>query len=914
MFKFPLFSFTSLIFFVGLFFIAIPYVSATTEFTSIVDPDNGIGTDYTSLNAWESANQVDLTVATTLVFAHGGITGTIADASSVTGLTSGATGTVTHATDTQILIHTITGTFQSGEQVYETLDTNFVTTSDAGDDAIAVASCQSSGTADTTSVTIDGWTTSATNYIKVWTDPSLGNRHDGKWDDGKYHINHNTDNASTIEIRNTAFVHIDGLQIESTSFNREYTYGIQVYWSSGTRPENIKISNCIIREVNTGYSHHRGISTSATSMAPHYFWNNIIYGFSGTNGTGISIDTDFGTAPSFIYNNTIYDSTMCFSSGSEGNSFKNNITQNCTTGFDGTFDSTSTHNITDDDAEDGAFGISADSGTTDGTTTDKLVDSTQNFTSTIEIGNIIANTTDSNYTFVTAIDSDTTLSINDDIFTTGEAYTIYTNIHGTVNFEDANNDDYHLDQTDIVAKNNGTDLSSDANLPFDDDIDGSTRDADSQGWDIGADEVVTKIYRSVGPSSTSALDDDNSNADTITITSGTATFSATVANNIGVGDVILYDSSDDNSLTSADSIAFISARTDSTHYTLQTQTGAIPSDLSVNDTWEIYRAHTSLSNAEAGTVNSTLNTLGIAYNGGNRDLVANNEQWNIACYGDAVDTTEVEIDGWTTGAQNYIKVYTPVDLMEVGESQRHDGKAGSGYILRANHAIYMTESNVWVDGLELDNNGGSSWIIDCRWASQAGTIKISNNIIHNGTSYGFFLSNSDEFLVFNVWNNIIYNFQIGIRWASSVEGSVYNNTIINNINEGISGGYHTFNFKNNISSGNGTDYDNVGNTTHSNNISSDATSPDGAGYQNKTIDFVSTISGSEDFHLASSDTSARDAGSDLSADTDLSFDDDIDGAPRNASRDAWDIGADELVMLKAKFEGMFKFEGNFKIE
>lgn len=68
----------------------------------------------------------------------------------------------------------------------------------------------------------------------------------------------------------------------------------------------------------------------------------------------------------------------------------------------------------------------ADSGTTDGTTTSKLVDSTQNFTSTVEVGMIVKNTTDSTETYVTAVDSATTLSLNDDIFVSGEEYIIYT--------------------------------------------------------------------------------------------------------------------------------------------------------------------------------------------------------------------------------------------------------------------------------------------------------------------------------------------------------------------------------------------------------------------------------------------------------------------------------------------------------
>jgi hypothetical protein len=65
-----------------------------------------------------------------------------------------------------------------------------------------------------------------------------------------------------------------------------------------------------------------------------------------------------------------------------------------------------------------------DEGTTDGTTTDKLVDSSQNFLTTVTVGDVIHNTTDGTYARVTAIDSDTTLSLDNDIMVSGEAYVI----------------------------------------------------------------------------------------------------------------------------------------------------------------------------------------------------------------------------------------------------------------------------------------------------------------------------------------------------------------------------------------------------------------------------------------------------------------------------------------------------------
>lgn len=67
----------------------------------------------------------------------------------------------------------------------------------------------------------------------------------------------------------------------------------------------------------------------------------------------------------------------------------------------------------------------ADSGTTDGTTSDKLVQSGQNFQTTIDIGMIVYNTTDDTFANVTAIDSDTTLSIDSDIMVSGETFVIY---------------------------------------------------------------------------------------------------------------------------------------------------------------------------------------------------------------------------------------------------------------------------------------------------------------------------------------------------------------------------------------------------------------------------------------------------------------------------------------------------------
>ena len=66
-----------------------------------------------------------------------------------------------------------------------------------------------------------------------------------------------------------------------------------------------------------------------------------------------------------------------------------------------------------------------DSGTTDGATTAfKLIDSTQNFNTTVTVGDVVRRTVTNAYAFVNAIDSDTQLTLSHDIMVTGVAYTI----------------------------------------------------------------------------------------------------------------------------------------------------------------------------------------------------------------------------------------------------------------------------------------------------------------------------------------------------------------------------------------------------------------------------------------------------------------------------------------------------------
>jgi hypothetical protein len=653
--------------------------------------------------------------------------------------------------------------------------------------------------ADTTAVTIDGYTTGVNSYIKIYTpnntttEVNQSQRHDGKWDEGKYSLVVNNDMAIEYKEGN---VSIDGLQVKGTG-----TYASRHCIGSLDYLDNITISNNIVTMEGSGSGN--GLQVSA-NYETNYIYNNIIH-----NSVDAGILTRSAVSHTIVlFNNTIYAS--------------------------------------------GGRGI-------------------YQYANTIKsaINNLVLNSAEEDYfnAFIAA---------SNNISSDATAPGTNSKINITVQFisTEAGSEDFHLADTDVEARDSGVDLSS---YGFSTDIDGDERLAGS--WDIGADETATRIYRSVGPSNTTALDTDNSHADTITIASGIATFSAEVPDNVGMGDVILYDSDNSDTITSADSLVFIHGRTDGTHFKVRNQAGAVPGDLAINDTYSVYRAYTSLFNAEAGTINSTLSGLGISFTGGNRDLVTNNEQWNIACYGDAVDTTTVVINDWTTSENNFIKIYTPVSLSEVGMSQRHSGLEHTGYWTSGQEnrsSIYILNSHTVIDGIEIDStdlpNRSNGVVI-----SNADYVSVKNSFIH-----GMDMINANGIVVgghnAKIVNNIIHDIPNGDNaysgtgiYFSTYKTNVviYNNTIANcRLGMVIAGNAFAY-VKNNISIGSisgdyGTTLSSY-NTSSTNNISSDSTAPAlGTYYRNATVQFADIAN--NDFHLSGSDTSAMNQGTDLSAD------------------------------------------------
>jgi len=388
--------------------------------------------------------------------------------------------------------------------------------------------------------------------------------------------------------------------------------------------------------------------------------------------------------------------------------------------------------------------------------------------------------------------------------------------------------------------------------------------------------ATTDIYYSVG-TNTSDL---KLGSPTVTIVSGVAVFNVSQPDKIGVGDRIEYVSN----------VSFISGRINSTAYNVTTAKGAVPSDVSDVVVYNVTRAFNSLASAESGASDSNHRDTS--------NLAEGNYTLNIACYADAVETTALDINGWTTEADNYIKIYTPVNPNEVGVSQRHDGKWGDGYklIIATEYAygINTRADCVVIEGLQIyQNQTANERSCISTVDADAGLFNISNNILRNNnkSARGIEADSGSAAQKLNVWNNIIYDCSDGIYsdWNENIVWEVYSNTFynidtvvsvrrnnvvkaVNNILNNVSVGFYSVTY---IS---GSDY----------NIASDGTSAGGVHDQtNVNLTFVDVSNG--DFHLSASDVAAINNGTDLSSE---GFSDDIDGDTRSGT---WDIGADEYV-------------------
>jgi hypothetical protein len=199
-------------------------------------------------------------------------------------------------------------------------------------------------TADTTAVTVDGYTADATRYINIFTptgDTQSINRqrHSGVWSGSRYRIE-TTSNGLTISDNYTRVI---GIQVQITRTS-SLAYGIQ--FTGGNYGRAV---GCIIKGVLSGTASAYGIHIVNDSDDSCYLFSNVILDF--VNGTNACRGINYGDASAtdaLIYNNTVVNcySGVYFSTSATAIYVINNLCFGCTDAFRGASTNAS-YNISD---------------------------------------------------------------------------------------------------------------------------------------------------------------------------------------------------------------------------------------------------------------------------------------------------------------------------------------------------------------------------------------------------------------------------------------------------------------------------------------------------------------------------------------------------------------------------------------
>ena len=291
------------------------------------------------------------------------------------------------------------------------------------------------------------------------------------------------------------------------------------------------------------------------------------------------------------------------------------------------------------------------------------------------------------------------------------------------------------------------------------------------------------------------------------------------------------------------------------------------------------------------------------------------------CY-NFTDTTFVRIDGWTTSATNYIKIYTPT-------AQRHNGTASTGYKIRVTDqaALDSREEYVRIDGLILQHDGpmtgdSAPLTLNAHTYDVSNDVRVSNTIVigaNEGTvrETGIRADGATN-LNLDIWNTVVYNIGVGDGGGSFYNSAfyfggstlnAYNNVLIGGGAYGMVRTAGTVVVKNTYAKGSTAAY--TGTMTLTTSASSDATGT--SGLQNVAADtttFTNVTGGSEDYHLPGTGSPLYHVGTDTSGDSaPVDFATDIDGDAYYDTGGVRSIGIDEYIAVASNETGPINMSG-----